>query len=140
MSQQSSSRKDAMKFLLSNFDEWPSKETSRDHTLICGYHWCKFHPDHDWALSNPQNDTISKAEFHVAYFDDIRMEHHFDEKFVVDMMRRFESGNPKKGFNINFSRTQLRAMCHAIAEHDIAKDKLTIARRVAFKLNGVLTP
>ncbi len=135
-------RDQCMAYLLANYDEWPSADgLSPGAATHHGYHWCKFDPDRDWVLSNTQNDTISKAEFHVAYFEDIRMEHHFDQKFLSSCAKMLnQSKGNTRGYDVTLSRAQLIAMCHAIAEYDIAKDKLTIARRVAFKLNGVLTP
>lgn len=140
MSQQSSDRQDALKLLLGALDEWPSKEEPRDPALIFGYHWCKFHPDHEWVLANAQNDTLSHAEFHVAYFEAMLMKDHFDQKFISTCAKMLkQSKGNKKGYEVTLTRAQVRAMCFAISTYDERKAKLAHINEVADRLNKVLT-
>lgn len=134
------SRTDTMKAMIINFDEWPDKEGLKPATgPLNGYHWRKFLPNADWSLVDSNNDVISKAEFHVEYFEAIRMESHFDEKFVADIRAKLDAKDTPT-YEVLLTRAQLRAMCHALAEHDKAKDKLRRAKVIARTLNKVLTP
>lgn len=134
-------RDDTVKAMVINFDEWPSKDKPIPATgAINGYYWRKNRPDAEWCLVNKDNDTISKAEFHVAYFEAIRMEHHFDQKFIDICAKMLEqSKGNKKGYEVTLTRAQVRAMCHALSEYDRRKDKLDRINEAVKKLNRVLT-
>lgn len=134
--QSNGNRNDAMDLLLKAFDEWPDKGKPMPEGHICSYHWRKFRPNAEWSLMDSNNDVISKAEFHVAYFEAIRMEHHFKEDFVTFISKMLEHGGDYK---VAFTRPQLRAMAHAIVEHDTAKDRLHSVTVAANRLRRVLT-
>jgi len=132
-------RIDAMALLLKVYDEWPDKSHPIPEGHVCGYHWRKHRPNADWCLMDSNNDVISKAEFHVEYFEAIRMTDHFNGKEAAALKEQLEEFPDKKGYSIKLTRNQLRAMGHAIAVHDANKDKLHAVAVVSNRLNKVLT-
>lgn len=134
-------RDDAMKAMVINFDEWPRPDKPKPMTgQLSGYHWRKNLPNAEWCLVNQHNDIISHADFRVAYFEAIRMEDHFTQKFIASCAQMLnQSEGNKKGYEVTLSRAQVRAMCFAISTYDEKKDKLAIVTNTAAKLNRVLT-
>lgn len=135
-------REECMAYLLKNYEEWPPKYALGHHASVShyGYCWHQNNPEAEWCLVNKDNDIISKAEFHVAYFEDIRMEHHFDEEFITTIAKMLkQSEGNERGYEVTLSRAQVRAMCHALSQHDKTKDKLARINEAAYELNKVLT-